>query len=405
MEPLALVRFAHFTATLVAAGTVWLALIVPRPAPTVFERRQHVLALAALALAVLSGAAWLALVAADVIGVPLADLRLGEAWPVVTDTRFGQLSAIRLPLALTLALAMAWRGARALQGLLALGLVVLLASTGHAGATPGTVGYAVLGADMAHLVAAGAWLGALPAFALLLGSRPGGRPGDADLVRVTRRFSRLAILAVTALTVSGLINSWHLLSGPRNLLDTVYGRLLALKLVLFAAMLALAAVNRFDLTPALPAARTALARNALIETVLGLGVLALVAVLGTIAPGGHVHHDVDLSAEASFVHIHAAGAMADVTINPGRVGRVDISIRLAQEDMSELSVRAVTVAFNPPQNGARLTSEHAAVRDAHDVWEIKGVDCTQDGVWTMRLTITPHSGSSIVLDAPVVIAR
>lgn len=408
MEPLILARFVHFAATLMAGGTIWFALMVPPPIPVRLDRRLRLLTLVALALAVLSGAVWLALVAADVLGVPLGDLDPSGVWPVLTDTRFGQVAVVRLLLVLLLALLVPWPRTRPLQGLLAFGFVALPALTGHAGAAPGGAGYGALAADMAHLLAAGAWLGGLPAFLLSLRKAPGGPDADDRIIQTTRRFSRLAVLAVATLLGSGLINSWYLLSGPRDLLDTDYGRRLSLKLILFAAMLALAAANRFRLTPALPSARarTALSRNTLIETGLGLGVLALVAVLGTLPPGGHAHpSESAIPDDASFVHIHTAEAMADVTIDPGRVGRVKIGIRLWRDDMSELPARTVTVALDAPNKDARPTSEHVAARQEDGTWRVDDVDCTQDGVWTVRVIITPRDGSDIVLDAPIVIAR
>jgi putative copper export protein len=62
-------------------------------------------------------------------------------------------------------------------------------------------------------------------------------------IRATRRFSVVGILSVGALLASGLINSWNLLSGPRDLVISDYGRLVALKIGLFAAMVGIAAVN------------------------------------------------------------------------------------------------------------------------------------------------------------------
>ena len=77
---------------------------------------------------------------------------------------------------------------------------------------------------------------------------------NAYAVAATRRFSLLGTISVVALLASGVVNSWMLLGSPRDLMTTDYGRLLLLKIGLFAAMLAIAAVNRFHLTPRLPAA-------------------------------------------------------------------------------------------------------------------------------------------------------
>lgn len=403
MEPLILVRFVHFAATLVAGGTVWFALLLPQPAAATLEQRLRMLAWAALALAVISGAVWLLLLAADILGTSPAEVLWG-LWPIVTDTRFGQVSLVRLALAVALALLVLRRRAVPVQGLLALGLVALPALIGHAGAKPGLAGYGPVAADMIHLIAAGAWLGALPAFALLLASEAKSE----DAAKVTRRYGRVALCAVAALAFSGLVNAWFLLSGLRDLIDTEYGRLLALKLALFATMLAFAAVNRFCLTPALPAtrARRSLIRTTLSETALGLGVVFVVAVLGTTPPGGHAHPDVSsISADSSFVHIHTAEAMADVTIDPGRVGRAVVTIRLWREDMTELPASAVKIAFDAPQNGASLTSEHVAVREPEGYWRVGSIDFTQDGAWTVRVIIALRGGSTLVLDAPVAIAR
>src|SRR4029077_2526716 len=71
------------------------------------------------------------------------------------------------------------------------------------------------------------------------------------------------------------------------------GRFLLVKVALFIAMLMVAAVNLLRFTPRLAGAVTAartlgqLRRNALVETALGVGVVAIVGVLGRLPPGLH----------------------------------------------------------------------------------------------------------------------
>ncbi|MEO6041022.1 MAG: copper homeostasis membrane protein CopD [Croceibacterium sp.] len=169
-----------------------------------------------------------------------------------------------------------------------------LAWMGHGGATEGPLGWAQLIADMLHALAAAAWLGALAAFALLLAARDRSPPAVDALYRALHGFSGIGTGLVAVLGATGLVNGWVLV-GPAHLggmIGTPYGRLLSLKLVLFAAMLALAARNRFRLTPVLAIARAGdpsaalggLRRSVLLEAGLGLAVLALVAWLGTLAP-------------------------------------------------------------------------------------------------------------------------
>ena len=100
---------------------------------------------------------------------------------------------------------------------------------------------------------------------------------------------------VGTIVVTGLVNGWMLvgIGNVATLPAILYGQLLIAKLALFVAMLALASLNRFRLTPAfersiaaddhgraLAALRTSLA----LETACVVAVLGLVAWLGTLAP-------------------------------------------------------------------------------------------------------------------------
>jgi copper resistance protein D len=328
---------------------------------------------------------------------------------VLFDTRFGLVWCARLVLALLLGLLILWPATRAFQLAAALALIASPALVGQAGATPGTAGNFHLISDMVHLLAAGAWLGGLPAFALLLWrTRRMAEPTWHDFViRVTRRFSVLGILSVGALLTSGLINSWNLLSSPRDLVATDYGRLIALKIGLFAAMVAIATVNRFYLTPRLPEPGSfrSLQRNSLGEVCLGLCVLFFVGVLGTLPPTAHVHATpVDIPPDAAFAHIHDLEAMADVTITPGRVGRAEVSIRVVREDFSRFPARDVRLVLEPP-SPANQTLEQNAIEQADGSWLVNDITLGKPGIWTVRVIVVPKKGQPIALDAPIVVER
>jgi putative copper resistance protein D len=147
---------------------------------------------------------------------------------------------------------------------------------------------------MVHSVGAALWLGALVALTILLLRRPG--VDDGALYRALHGFSGLGTLAVALLVATGLANSWFLVGSERfvNLGESLYGQLLIAKLALFVLMLGLAADNRFRLTPALRlelehtgqsiSAVRRLRRSIVTETALGLVVLAVVALMGTLPP-------------------------------------------------------------------------------------------------------------------------
>ena len=108
------------------------------------------------------------------------------------------------------------------------------------------------------------------------------------------RFSLLGYIAVVTLLMTGCINTIVLVQRPEGLIGTDYGRLLLLKLSLVAIMIAIATYNRLVfsrriLLGAQPPGKDAentmtLYRSVAIEQIMGLMVLAVVAVLGTTHP-------------------------------------------------------------------------------------------------------------------------
>jgi len=298
IEPLELMRGVHLTATVFAVGGVgFLALMgtVPgRLAPaamdtaSVLRRRLSAIVWISLAAALVSGLGWLVLLGSAILEQPVATvLRDGDLWTVLTGTRFGQVLLVRAGLALALAAMLSWPPTVPLQLVAACAFAALPALTGHAGAALGPAGYLHLVSDIVHLVSACAWVGALPGLFMVLRTAI-----DPDFVlAMVRRFSLLGIASVVALTISGLINSWNLLTSLSDLYTTDYGRLLTTKIALFAIMVVFATTNRLVLTPRLPdlSARDAIRRNSMMEAALGVAVLLVVGVLGTIPPGGHKH--------------------------------------------------------------------------------------------------------------------
>jgi putative copper resistance protein D len=180
--------------------------------------------------------------------------------------------------------------------LAAVGVLVCasFAWTGHGAATEGPGGLWHLAAAIIHAISAALWLGALAALTMLLLRRT--PLDDPAIHRALRGFSGLGTLAVVLLVLSGLGNSWFMI-GPARLAGlgtSLYGQLLIAKLVLFVLMLALAAGNRFSLTPALGSllaggedpqpALQRLRSSVVMETLVGAVLVAVVAIMGTLAP-------------------------------------------------------------------------------------------------------------------------
>ena len=413
-DPLVLVRAVHFAACTVAMGTVAFAILAASAAGRAglvdhgaLERRFRSLTLAALAVAGLFCALWLVLIARNILDVPLeAVLDDNGLASVALDTRFGRIAGLRIVLVLAAAALVVWKGPRWPALVAVTALMASIVFTGHAGAGTGTSGLIHTISDVVHLTAAGVWLGALPALAwLVLWSR--GAPARGTVaVEVTRRFSTLALIAVVLVALSGIVNTVILVGLPSDPFATTYARALVLKVGLFAAMLALAAVNRFGLTPALPrpGALGALAGTALAETALGLGVILIVGLLGTLPPAAHVHtSSAAIKRDAAFVHVHTSEVMADITIDPGRAGLTAATVRLWHEDYRPYVAERVRLSLEPKIPGPQSVEVDAA-RSPDGTWVVENLRIQTGGEWIARLVIE-RDGTAIRLDAMIVLAQ
>ena len=293
-------RFLHYTAGMAIFGLALFTLygfpsraeIQPARISNWFAPVLFKLAIATFITAIL----WLAIVIANMAGSFNAVIDPDAARSVLFDTLFGRVWAARLLLA---ALLVGLTGfsyfsshrhvPAATVTVLAGILLASLAGTGHTMHSEGMERVLHIAADGAHLLAAGAWFGGLFALAYVLNET------GPESTAVLHRFSGMGYVAVAVLVGSGLINSWYLVGSISNLLATPYGQLLLVKLGLFSGMLMLAAANRFWLMPALTRdpnpdhiAAQRLRRHVIAEQALGILVITIVSLLGTLEPAiGH----------------------------------------------------------------------------------------------------------------------
>ncbi|RRW52429.1 copper homeostasis membrane protein CopD [Pseudomonas moraviensis] len=221
------------------------------------------------------------------------ETQLAALWPhlqmMLLETDVGLAWALRMTaLAIVVIRPSLWPAS--LAGAIAL---ASLAWSGHGAMDEGWLRFWHVLSDILHLLAAGAWLGALLALVLMAS----GRIGDTRLRLIAdavKRFEWVGALIVLTVSVTGVIN-YLFIVGPRldGVLFGTYGLLLAIKVLAFAVMLVLAALNRFHLGPSLQQslrdgqhliAANALRRSVVMELALALLIVALVAWLGTLSP-------------------------------------------------------------------------------------------------------------------------
>jgi putative copper export protein len=176
---------------------------------------------------------------------------------------------------------------------------------------------------MLHLLGGAVWLGGLAGLALL--TVPGAvAPADRDAFwsTVIRRFSAAAMACVAAIALSGLFLYWEHVDGPSQLLTTMYGRVLGVKILIFGTLLSLGAFNQFWLHPRIDALRAAGDQRPLrtvlvrrfpavvaVETLLGMTVLL-------VAP--FLHGSARNQAFQAGVAMHSAVPLQDLPKLPAK---------------------------------------------------------------------------------------
>jgi copper resistance protein D len=298
-------RFLQFGPALVLFGAPLFYLYAFEPVSVSQQSRSLHLprpALVAAGVLALTGAVWWVIAETAAIFSEPDQFGLSAIWTVLTGTGFGRAAFLRIALLsaclVCAILLVPRRRSSKVQAVFGGVVVASFAWTGHGIEGEGLPALIHLGADIIHLLAAATWIGALLSLAVvtLQSIRIGTGQSAEFAYHALKTFSGVGTAAVALLILSGIVNGWFLV-GPRHiaqLFTTAYGGLLVVKLVLFAAMLALAAANRFRLNPQLGAAvrndRTvnqplvALRRSILAESALALLVLLVVSWMGTLEP-------------------------------------------------------------------------------------------------------------------------
>ena len=185
-----------------------------------------------------------------------------------------------------------------------LGVGLALATTGHAAtASPR---WLTAPAVFVHGIALAFWVGSLAPLALAM------RGPRQAAIEVLKRFSWVIPFAVAALLASGLLLAVVQLERPDALWTTSYGRVLAIKLMLIALLLAIALWNRLSLTPQVgegrDKSRRLMRRTIIAELVLVVGILGVVGLWRFTPPPRAL-----LAAQPLFTHVHTERLMADIT--------------------------------------------------------------------------------------------
>ena len=215
-----------------------------------------------------------------------------------------------------------------------LGILATISMTSHAAATIGIARYALVN-DVVHLTAAAVWVGGLMQ---LIANTPLFIHGISEnarrdaLWRLVRRFSVAAGLSVVVLIATGVYSAWAQVT-DFVALDTPYGGALMAKMLAFAVLLLIAAVNLIWIRPRLRGSSTAarwLRRTVVAEIALAVLVIFIVGFLTALEPARQV------ASRALAMQQHGLsftdtvdGTDISLTVEPGHVGANSFTVSLA----------------------------------------------------------------------------
>lgn len=355
------------------------------------------IAFAASCLGAAAAIASVGLQGLDAMGAPLSHIANVAHWRTGLATSFGTTASVALFALLSALLASASKGAFSrLMGALALGGVgIALAVSGHASAADPQ--WLMRPAVFVHGVGVAFWIGSLAPLALALHRRDHGAP------QALARFAAAIPWVLGAILAAGIVLAIVQAGTTEALAATAYGNILVAKLALVAALLAMAAFNRWRLTTSArhgdPAATRRLTRVIAMETVLVLIILALAAGWRFTPPPRAL---AIAAAQPVSIHIHDEAAMADLVVTPGRAGPVEASIVIMSGDFGPLDASEVTLHLWPDTPGIDLISR-SAYRPGDGTWRVDDLVLPVPGRWNARIVMRMDDPNSVSLSGQILI--
>jgi copper transport protein len=318
---LGLTRFLAFAAIGFLLGMVPVILLVLRPSLAILPAgwnsvrarlatRMEELMQAAVTIAAL--ATGLALLLQTLLVAGASGQSETAAFGSVVDSSFGRWHMVRLPLLLGLVVLLVrrvrnWSLSGTLEGEVSPGWGFWVAWTAMAGALVATISLAGHSAsgdlvavsltnDVVHVAAGATWFTGIVVLSVVLPYACRGLPDGERLhllAPAVVRFSTVALVSITAVGVTGAINSLLRVGRLQDLVDSRYGNVLALKIGLFLVILAVGGLNHFVIRHRLEAAigrrrasssRALFRRTIVTELIVAVAVLGLTGVLTSMAP-------------------------------------------------------------------------------------------------------------------------
>jgi copper transport protein len=227
-------------------------------------------------------------------------------------------------------------------------------------------------------------------------------PGD-DRVASVQRFSNLATVALAVVVLTGLtralveVGSWH------ALVSTGFGRTLLVKGGLVVVLLALGAVNRFRIVPALRAGGaklSTLGSTVRAELIVAIPIVLATALLGELAPAKFVAQTAAAPKPAAPVTVSGSdfgtSVRVQLTATPGTVGANQFSAKVVDYDSGQpVPASRVSLSFVLPSR-PDIGASTIELRKAPDgTWQGQGI-LPMTGKWAITTLVEKPDGNVTV---------
>jgi copper transport protein len=403
----------YLSIALLVGGLIFaLWLTPPALAGGRYERRIWRLVALGLALGVAVGVAGILLQGAEAAGLSLWSAIKWSVISSVLSSRFGWVWGVRAALFALALLALRWRrvrGVRALLVLVGAYAVITPALAGHASIQSPV--WAFFPADVAHVLAASAWVGGIACIvlALPLATRAvAPEQRTAILVDVLARFSPLALAAVLVLAVTGVIQAYIDVRNVNALTHTTYGELVLLKTGLLGLLIGLGAINRERVIPALrrlvAAASTPgetgvlLRRSTLGELATMSCVFAVTAALVAFAP------PIDAASGPFAENVRLGPAELEAYITPAAAGvnAMHLYLIYASSGAAFTQTKQFTVTAALPSKGIGPLTE-SAYHTGPGHYTVPDAILSPAGTWSVSVTdrVSLFDEYTVTLKVPV----
>lgn len=267
-------------------------------------------------------------------------------------------------------------------------------------------------AESVHLLAGAAWLGAIPAIAIVVAKRR--ELTREATIETVERFSKIATVSVISVLIAGVTLSVAMFTSAEEVILTRYGVTLLVKFVLVGLIALAGAYNHFHLLPSMrrggeeewPRQRLHLKSTLLGEAAGLLLVVAATTALTMVgapaaggnhfAGGGHGHGgfgdgtelDIALSdLEPKILQTPLGTGEARLDYLPGRADAENrFTVTVTDENGKERPIEKAKVEFT--HKGLEIGPITRSFEADNGTWRLVGRDLGVAGTWTAKITFT-----------------